>query len=421
VVENGPGADLIVRVERPAVGGGVGRAEDGRVVFVRHALVDELVRARVSEVTSRFYRADAVEVLEVSPGRVVPPCPYAHPGGCGGCDLQHASRETQLAWTSSIVVEQLRRVAGVTLEVTTRPTPSPVKGSRTRLRCAVDAEGRLSLRAARSHDLVAIDPCWIADERLVGAFSHEWSAFAEVELRAIGTGEPFAVCRRDGARLGDYEVRSLGGSQTSPTAQSRVAVDNFVYAVSPLSFWQSHRDAASVLLDTVEEFARVEPGDDVVDLFGGVGLFGVSLAKSVGPKGRVRVVESSSDAARDARENAAGLAQLKVREWSVTPRAVNDSVAPDSLVVLDPPRQGLAKGVVDALARRWPRRLVYVSCDAATFARDLKGFLAAEFVLSDLRVFDLFPMTEHVELVALLDRQTQKVDSAGEAEFLRDH
>ncbi len=421
MVENHLGAELIVRVQRPAVGGGVGRAEDGRVVFVRHALVDELVRARVSEETSRFFRAEAVEILEASAGRVVPPCPYAHPGGCGGCDLQHASRETQLAWTSSIVVEQLRRVAGVTLDVATRSTASPVKGSRTRLRCAVDAEGRLSLRATRSHDLVAIDPCWIADERLVGAFSHEWPAFAEVELRAIGNGEPFAVCRRGAARFADYELRSLVGGPASPSLQSRVAVGDYVYTVSPLSFWQSHRDAASVLLDTVEEFARVETGDDVVDLFGGVGLFGVALAKAVGPKGRVRVVESSPYAARDARENAAGLAQLKVREWSVTPRAVNDAVARDSIVVLDPPRQGLAKGVVDALARRSPRRLVYVSCDAATFARDLKGFLARGFVLSDLRVFDLFPMTEHVELVALLDRQTQKVDSAGEAEYLRDH
>ena len=398
----------------------MGRAEDGRVTFVRHALVGELVRARVSEVTSRFYRADAIEVVEASPGRVMPPCPYAHPGGCGGCDLQHASRETQIAWTSSIVAEQLRRVAGVRLDIATRPTASPVKGSRTRLRCAVDDEGQLSLRAARSHDLVAINPCWIADERLADAFANDWSAFAEVELRAIGAGDPFAVCRRLGARLGDYELRTLSGGPTSPAAQSRVAAGDYVYTVSPLSFWQSHRDAANVLLDTVTEFADVVRGNVVTDLFGGVGLFGVALAKLVGPQGSVRVVESSPYAARDARENAAGFSQVKVRDWSVTPRAVNDTVAPDSVVVLDPPRQGLAKGVVAAIARRAPRRLVYVSCDAATFARDLKGFLGGGFALSDLRVFDLFPMTEHVELVALLDRDSQKVDSAGEAEFLRD-
>jgi tRNA/tmRNA/rRNA uracil-C5-methylase (TrmA/RlmC/RlmD family) len=117
----------------------------------------------------------------------------------------------------------------------------------------------------------------------------------------------------------------------------------------------------------------------------------------------VSAVESSAHAVHDARENASGLRQLKVREWSVSPRSVNDTVRQGSIVVLDPPRHGLAKGVVDALARRGPRRVVYVSCDAATFSRDLKDFLRNGFVLSDLRVFDLFPMTEHVELVSLLD------------------
>ncbi|MGC2167804.1 MAG: hypothetical protein WA580_01715, partial [Acidimicrobiales bacterium] len=139
---------------------------------------------------------------------------------------------------------------------------------------------------------------------------------------------------------------------------------------------------------------------------GGVGLFCVPLARRVGERGRVTAVESSPHAVRDARENATGLRQVKVREWSVTPRSVNDTVREDSVVVLDPPRQGLARGVVDTLAARRPRQVVYVSCDAATFARDLKNFLGHGFALSDLRVFDLFPMTEHVEIVANLDSPT---------------
>jgi tRNA/tmRNA/rRNA uracil-C5-methylase (TrmA/RlmC/RlmD family) len=150
-------------------------------------------------------------------------------------------------------------------------------------------------------------------------------------------------------------------------------------------------------------FANVAAGDDVVDLFSGVGLFAVPLAKLVGPGGRVTAVESSSYAVRDARTNATGLKQLKVREWSVTPRSVNDTVREGSVVVIDPPRQGLAKGVAESLIRRRPKRLVYVSCDAATFSRDLKIFLGSGFSLRELRIFDLFPMTEHVELVASLD------------------
>jgi tRNA/tmRNA/rRNA uracil-C5-methylase (TrmA/RlmC/RlmD family) len=132
-------------------------------------------------------------------------------------------------------------------------------------------------------------------------------------------------------------------------------------------------------------------------------LFSIPLAKRVGPGGKVVAVESSPYAVRDARTNGDGLRQMRVREWSVTPRAINDAVSPGDVVVLDPPRSGLAKGVAAALVRRSPRRLVYVSCDAATFARDLSIFLGAGYVLRDLRVFDLFPLTEHVEVVGVLD------------------
>jgi tRNA/tmRNA/rRNA uracil-C5-methylase (TrmA/RlmC/RlmD family) len=394
---------MTIRVERPATGGGVGRADDGRVIFVRHSMPGELVRVSVSETTANFYRGDAVEVLEASSERVSAPCRYAHPGGCGGCDLQHASQSAQRSWKASLVAEHLRRIAGLEIDVQVQPSKGEIKGSRTRLRCAVDDEGRLSLRESRSHDLVSIDACWIADDVFTPAFGHSWHGVSEVELRAIGAGEPFAVARRENERGTTYELRSLVGAPLDPSTHSRVKVGDHVFSVGPLSFWQSHRDAPATLLNAVLEFAAVSAGDDVVDLFSGVGLFAVPLAKRVGPSGRVIAVESSPFAVRDARNNAAGLRQLKVREWSVTPRSVNDTVREGAVVVIDPPRQGLAKGVVESLARRGPRRLVYVSCDAATLARDLKGFLGNGFALNQLKVFDLFPMTEHVELVALLD------------------
>ena len=392
-----------MRVERPATGGGIGRAEDGRVVFVRHALPGELVRVAITEATSNFYRGDAVEVVEPSPERVAAPCPYAHPGGCGGCDLQHARREAQLAWKSALVAEQLRRLAGIAMAVEVRATASAAQGSRTRLRCAVDGSGRLGLREARSRELIPLERCWIADERLQEAFKHQWPGAREVELRAIGTGAPLAVVRREAEQRSRYDVRSLHGEVLGSTAHSSVEVRGYTFTIGPRSFWQSHCDAPEVLLDCVLELADVEEGDDVVDLFSGVGLFSVPLARRVGPRGRVTAIDSSPFACRDARDNASGLGQLKVREWSVSPRSVNDAVRQRSVVVLDPPRHGLPRGAVASLARRGPRRLVYVACDAATFARDLKGFLDAGYALSDLRVFDLFPMTEHVEIVSLLD------------------
>jgi tRNA/tmRNA/rRNA uracil-C5-methylase (TrmA/RlmC/RlmD family) len=392
-----------VRIERPATGGGVGRLADGRVVFVRHSLPGELVEVAVNETTTTFARGDAVRVLEASPERVVPPCVYAHPGGCGGCDLQHASPVAQSDWKSSIVKEHLKRIGGIERDVTVLGAPSPAEASRTRLRCGVDEDGHLGLRQARSHDLVAIDSCWIADSGFAPAFRTSWDGAEEVELRAIGDGDPFAVVKRDTHRGVMFEICSLRGEPLEPSTQSRVLARGTYFSVSPRSFWQSHRDAPDLLLSTVLEFADVQVGDHLCDLFSGVGLYAVPLARAVGPTGQVVAVESSAHAVRDARQNADGLHHVKVREWSVSPRAINDAVALGDVVVLDPPRGGLAKGVANALVRRAPRRIVYVSCDAATLSRDLKLFLAGGFELANLRVFDLFPMTEHVELVAVLD------------------
>ena len=410
--------EVTVRVERAATGGGVGRDGQGKVVFVRHALPGELVRVEVLESSAHFSRGEAVAILEASPERVTAPCVYARPGGCGGCDLQHASAAAQREWKSALVEDHLRRIAHTTRDVDVVAAPSPARGSRTRVRCGVDDEGRLGLRAVRSHQVVPVDACWISDERFATALARPWRGAADVELRAIGDGIPFAVVRREGERGSTFECRALDGASVDPSTRSRVVVGENAFTVGPRSFWQSHRDAPSLLTDTVTRWADVARGDDVVDLYSGVGLFSVPLARAVGPSGRVAAVESSPYAVRDARENAAGLRHLKVREWSVTPRSINDTVRGDSVVILDPPRTGLAKGVVEALVRRAPRRVVYVSCDAATFARDLKNFLGSGYALQRLEVLDLFPMTEHVELVALLDTSAQKGESAGETENL---
>ncbi len=395
-----PRAHETLRIERAATGGGLAHLSDGRVVFVRHALIGELVEADVLEITSSFARADATRVIESSPERVDPPCPYAGPGRCGGCDLQHATPAAQQRWKADLVAEQLRRIAHVDWHVEVRDA-GPVKGYRTRLRCGVNERGYLGLRASRSHEMVPIGSCYIADERFSEAFTHEWTGATEVELRAIGNSEPFAVLSR-GAET-RVEIRTLGARPLSTPAPSRVAVGANTFQVSAQSFWQAHRAAPELLTREVLRMAQAEERDSVVDLFSGVGLFSVPLAQRVGRRGRVTAVEASPHAVRDARLNVEGLDAVRVRQRSVSARSMPGSVARGDIVVLDPPRGGLARGAAAALAACGPRRIVYVSCDAATFARDLRELSGGGYVLSDLVAYDFFPMTEHVELVGLLD------------------
>ncbi|MEI8126849.1 MAG: TRAM domain-containing protein [Actinomycetota bacterium] len=391
-----------VRVERPATGGGVGRVPAGQVVFVRNSLPGELVRAKIFEQTSSFLRASAVEILEASEQRVTPPCPYARPELCGGCDLQHASALAQESWKSTIVAEHLRRIAkievAVTIEATTR-----AQGSRTRLRCAVTEDGRLGLRQYRSHEIVPLSSCWIAHESFAVAFETNWAGADEVELRAIGDGEAFAVVRHDTDDGALFEVTTLRGEPLDSSTHSTVSVGAGRYRVGPLSFWQSHESAPETLVAAVLAGAKVQPGDRVVDLYSGVGLFAVALADAVGRTGKVTAIENSEFSVRDAIKNAGDRRHLIVRDWAVTPRAINDAVQKDDVVVLDPPRSGAGKAVMNALTRRAPRRIVYVSCDAATFARDIGIAVTSGYRLTSLRAFDLFPMTEHVELVGVLD------------------
>ncbi len=396
-----PGSREVVRTQRAATGGAVARSETGQVLFIRHALPDETVEVEISEVSSRFARGDVVSVIEPSVNRVNEPCPYARAHSCGGCDLQHASLDAQLLWKSDVVSEHLARIAKIDRRVDVASV-GEARGSRTRLRCAVSSDGQLGLRASRRHDIVALDACWLAADSLRDAFRTDWSGFDEVELRAIGD-EAFAVARREEGEDTIFEVLTLDRTSLPASTVSRVKVHGVSYQVGPLSFWQSHRGAPELLVSQVTELLGASAGDRVSDLYSGVGLFAVALADVVGPEGRVVCVESSSDAVNDAQLNARGRRQLTVRNWAVTPRAINDSVSPRDLVVVDPPRSGVGQAVMAALMRRRPARIVYVSCDAATFARDLKFATDAGYRLGELRAFDLFPMTEHVEIVAVLD------------------
>jgi tRNA/tmRNA/rRNA uracil-C5-methylase (TrmA/RlmC/RlmD family) len=400
-------SDLLeLEVGAVAAGGAcVARAPDGRVVFVRHTLPGERVRARITGETKHFLRADAVEVLDSSADRVERPCPYAGPGRCGGCDWQHVALPVQRRLKAQLVEEQLRRVGKVERAIVVEAVPGDVEGLRwrTRVQLAVDASGRAGLRKHRSHELEPVEFCLIASEEVeeVGAESLLWPGASAVEVAAEGRQRVVNVTGRH-ARLPELAAGAVveGRPVRSPHGLRHTVLGRS-YEVAAGGFWQVHPGAAQVLAEAVLDGLDPQPGDRVVDLYAGVGLFAALLAERVGPAGSVLAVEADRRACSDAARNTADLPQVRIRTAAVDVGTVRRLGAPD-LVVLDPPRAGAGLDVTSALSRLRPRRMAYVSCDPASFARDLRVLLDAGWVLESLRGFDLYPMTEHVELVALL-------------------
>ena len=421
-------AGQVIRVTTVDVAHGgwcVARPDDGPVVFIRHALPGETVLARVTEVTSRLARAEAVEILTPSPDRVEAPCPYARPGGCGGCDWQHAALPAQRSLKAAVIRQQLKRLAGLDREVTVEPLPGDEEpgaglGWRTRVQFAVRPDGVAGLRAHRSHEVIDIGECLIAHPAItdLGLLARRWPATTSVEaLVATGSGEraviitgagppdpPEAdsVLRRAGHRLTPVRGRGYLGQHAAGRD----------WRVSAGAFWQVHPGAADALTAAVMTGLAPRPGDIALDLYCGAGLFAGALAPAVGPGGTVVGVEADSAAVRDARHNLREWPWARVHKGDVAavlrrggPRGAEPgALTAARLVVADPPRSGLAREVIDYLgaAEHGAARFAYVSCDPATLARDIGLLVAGGWPLEDLRAFDAFPMTHHVECVAIL-------------------
>ncbi|MFI6515956.1 class I SAM-dependent RNA methyltransferase [Spirillospora sp. NPDC050679] len=437
----GPDDLLELEVGNVANGGFCVARHEGRVVFVRHALPGERVRARVTDTTKNFLRADAVEVLEASPDRVEPPCPFAGPGRCGGCDWQHASLAAQRRLKAAVVEEQLQRVAGITRTVVVEEVPYPEDaevapppglGWRTRVQFTVD-EGMVGLRKHRSHDIEPVDECLIAHPgvEMMGIERKRWPGASSVEgVVSAATGDRLVVLRgRRKTRVPhlDVPVRLVRGKPEpgSNLPYVREQVSGRLYQVSGSGFWQVHPGAAQLLADAVVEALEPKSGDIALDLYCGVGLFAGVLADRVGRDGLVVGVESDGQAVRDAKFNLRDLPQVAVERGPVE-EVIKDlefgradstdrtqakrggghhrgtKVRGADIVVLDPPRAGAGREVVDRIARLASRKIAYVSCDPATLARDLAYFSERGWTLESLRAFDAFPMTQHVECLATL-------------------
>ncbi|MEU9608262.1 TRAM domain-containing protein [Streptomyces sp. NPDC048057] len=426
------GEEYEVEVGPVAHGGHcIARTDEGRVLFVRHTLPGEKVIAKVTEgdEDSRYLRADAVRIVEAAKDRIEAPCPLSGPGKCGGCDWQHVKPGAQRRLKGEVIAEQLHRLAGLSPEEagwdgTVVPAPGDklpageVPAWRTRVQYAVDADGHAGLRRHRSHDVERVDHCMIAAPGVseLGVEKREWPQLATVEaIAATGSHDRQVVLTpRPGGRLPLVEldkpvsvlrVDERDGSvhRVHGRAFVRERADGRTYRVGGGGFWQVHPQAADTLVKAVMQGLMPRKGETALDLYCGVGLFAGAIAERVGEQGAVLGIESSKRAAEDARHNLQDLPRVRVEHGKVDQVLTRTRITETDLIVLDPPRAGAGKQTVRHLASLSARRIAYVACDPAALARDLKYFQESGYRTRTLRAFDLFPMTHHVECVAILE------------------
>lgn len=387
----------VVTAEKMAAGGdAIGRLADGRVVFVDGALPGERVSVRLQEQRRDFARGTVTEVLDASPHRVAPPCPELA-RGCGGCGWQHIEPTAQLGLKRAVVADALARTAKLPgAPVDEHGSVSPW-GYRTTMRLAVRGDGRVGLRAARSHEVVALSECpvahpalssMLADVRVRGA--------AELGLRvSVASGEASAVALDAKGRPVRGRIQGLPDHvATGPDAVVHETVAGARLRVSAPSFFQSGPQAAELLVRAVAAAAGpwLHRDGAFLDAYGGVGLFGATLGGQ-----QVVLVESSPTATLDAAANLPGARVVRApfERWEPVPV---------QLAVVDPARSGLGRAAAAVLAGAEPGLVVLVSCDPVSLARDTTLLAEHGYVLERVMVLDLFPHTPHVEVVTVLDR-----------------
>ena len=407
----------------------------GKVIFVPYAIPGERVAVEILEEKERWARGRLVRVLQSSPDRVEPPCPYFGQDQCGGCQWQHIAYERQAELKQEIVVDQLRRlgrlaqppVADILAMADSNPadehpadasTPDDqpaylAYGYLNQLDLVVDREGRISLRRANGRDLIAVEYCLLANDRLdqlQASLDVAWPELEGIKVRASEeTGDALVLFQSSAEDQPELEidlpaavaVRTVHGVQPligDPLLYEEV--NGCRYRVSATSYFPANTAGAAALADTVLAYAGVEPGDVVLDAYCGVGLYSIPLADA---GGHVTGLESSPAACEDFAVNAGERENVELHEGTVEeilPVLVAAGQRVD-VVILDPPRAGAGPEVLRNLAALGPRRIVYLASDPASLARDGVHLAASGYRLVEAQPVDLFPQTCRVETVAL--------------------
>jgi 23S rRNA (uracil1939-C5)-methyltransferase len=395
-------------------GSALGRHE-GRVIFVPYTIPGEMVRVRLTEEHTRWARADLVEVLRPSPHRVEPPCPYFGPDKCGGCQFQHIDYDGQVRFKQEVVADQLARIGKLEVAVEEAIGAAQPWDYRNNVQFHVTDEGYLGFLTADTNDIVPVEDCLIIDpllDEMWTAFDMYWPEIYRLSMRCgSATGDRMAIFELEAYEDFGIEVDfPVSCILMMPDGEAVVLMGDtslveYVagrdYRISAGSFFQVNTGGAEALVALVREALEPGRGDTLLDLYCGVGLFGLALAGEVG---RVVGVESDPSAAADFTVNAGDLDNVELLEGKAQ-QVLGDVEGPVDLVVLDPPRAGAGERALGEVARLGPRRIAYVSCDPATLARDARHLVDAGYHLEVVQPLDMFPQTFHVESVNLFVRR----------------
>jgi 23S rRNA (uracil1939-C5)-methyltransferase len=388
----------------------IGR-HNGKVVFVSYALPGETVEADIYENRKNWAKARPVRILEKSSRRVEPECPHFGAGGCGGCQWQHIQYDSQLDFKTAIVKEQIRRLGGILTDVV---KPAVSAGSpwayRNHVRLHGGAKGWGFVREDGRGN-VDVKTCPIMHEHLADMLAVRLPADKSEKLTlrtGVRTNERMMILETEKSVAPDLklpESTSLIVVKGKRKPRILAGRDHYFeevagrkYRISAKSFFQVNTGGAEILLELVKKYGHPDSTEKVVDLYSGVGLFALPFLSS---SDRVTAVESEKSAAEDLRFNGGNQGEkLRILKKNVR-SALGKEIESADIIICDPPRRGCGREVIRKITKMVPKKLVYVSCDPATLARDARWLSIYGYILKDVQPVDLFPQTYHIETVSL--------------------
>lgn len=385
---------VTVRLEEIAYQGAAIGREDGRVVFAEYGIPGEEVVVAIERERRDYSLGRVIEVHGASPERIEPPCPYF--GVCGGCQWQHIRYEHQLVLKQRVVSQQLQRIGKFENPPVSATVPSPQQfGYRNHARFSVDGQGNLGFisRPGHGYRFLRIDECRIMHPKINEILSRlQDRAHVKHQLMVR-----YGV--NTGSLLVHPNVSQL--EQTIPSGQPyfEEAVLGYRFRIAASSFFQTNTGVAERLIELVLERVAPTGREIVVDAYAGVGTFAAFLAPRVA---RVIGIEESPSAVNDARVNLDRFENVEYLMAKVEQVLGRLAVRPD-VVILDPPRVGCAPEAITGVLMLRPPKIIYVSCDPATLARDLRKLCDGGYRLINVTPLDMFPQTYHIESVATLE------------------